>query len=106
MKTVSFHLAAERELVEALAWYRERSEIAADNFLTELKATVAKMQQWPLSAPVVDQTEAGTEIRQVRLRHFPYAVVYVNSEDQLRIIALVHLRRVPGYWTSRLVDRR
>lgn len=106
MKAVTFHSAAERELVEALAWYRERSERVADNFLTELKATAAKLQQWPLSAPVVDQTDAGTEIRQVRLRHFPYAMVYVNSDDELRVIALVHLRRVPGYWTARLVDRR
>jgi hypothetical protein len=105
VKAVTFHSAAERELVEALAWYGERSERVADGLLMEVKTAVARLQRWPLSAPVVDRTAAGTEIRQVRLTRFPYGVVYVDLEEELRVVALAHLRRVPGYWASRLIDK-
>jgi plasmid stabilization system protein ParE len=36
--------------------------------------------------------------RRFSLRRFPYNLVYQLKTDELRVIALAHQRRRPGYW--------
>lgn len=43
-------------------------------------------------------------IRRRLLRRFPYAILYQPSAEKVFVIALMHLRRRPGYWRSRLQD--
>ena len=33
---------------------------------------------------------------------FPYAVIYLEREDYLWMVALMHMKREPGYWKERL----
>jgi toxin ParE1/3/4 len=33
---------------------------------------------------------------------FPYAVIYVVRPDAIWIIAVMHVRREPGYWKERM----
>jgi hypothetical protein len=33
---------------------------------------------------------------------FPYALVYVETAEYLWIVAIMHLKRRPGYWRKRL----
>ena len=42
------------------------------------------------------------EARKARLKRFPYAVVYWIDDGALRIIAVMHLHREPGYWHGRV----
>ena len=39
--------------------------------------------------------------RRVFLRRFPHAVIYQTTATELRVIAIMHERRRPGYWLSR-----
>jgi toxin ParE1/3/4 len=39
--------------------------------------------------------------RRFPLRKFPYSIIYYVRGDELRVIALAHHRRKPGYWSSR-----
>lgn len=39
--------------------------------------------------------------RRVLMQRFPFAVYYEIAEDQIRIIAVAHQRRLPGYWKGR-----
>jgi hypothetical protein len=52
MKLVRFHPEAVAEAGEQEAWYRERSEVAAQGFLLELDAAVRAVaesaERWPL----------------------------------------------------------
>lgn len=43
-----------------------------------------------------------SDLRKVRVEEFPYAVVYRMEGRELRIIAVMHLHRRPGYWSDRL----
>jgi plasmid stabilization system protein ParE len=36
-------------------------------------------------------------------REFPYGIIYVERPTEIWIVAVVPLRRKPGYWTHRLV---
>jgi hypothetical protein len=44
------------------------------------------------------QIEPG--IRKCRLTTFPYALIFRGDQD-IDIIAVMHLRRQPGYWKDR-----
>jgi len=35
------------------------------------------------------------------LRRFPYGILYKEEESQIVIVAVMHLRRRPGYWRNR-----
>jgi len=36
------------------------------------------------------------------LARFPYALVFLVREDQVRVLAAAHAKRRPGYWLSRV----
>ena len=44
--------------------------------------------------------------RRYVMRHFPYALIYVVSGEEIRILAVAHHGRRPGYWRSRNVEPR
>lgn len=53
----------------------------------------------------LDSPELGTpgafRVRRLALRRFPYLLVYEATEASLRIVAVAHGKRKPGYWASR-----
>ena len=42
------------------------------------------------------------EIRHKLISRFPYSLLYVIEPDRIRIIAVAHQKRRPGYWSRRL----
>jgi plasmid stabilization system protein ParE len=42
------------------------------------------------------------DVRRWNLRHFPYALIFRRVDDVIEIIAVMHARREPEYWKSRL----
>lgn len=37
-----------------------------------------------------------------RVAGFPYSMAFVELENELRVIAIAHDKRKPGYWLTRL----
>jgi plasmid stabilization system protein ParE len=54
---------------------------------------------------LVANPQLGATFRGGRRRYFfnrfPYSVIYQVTGDELRIIAVAHQRRRPGYWRGR-----
>lgn len=44
---------------------------------------------------------AASNHRRFPLNGFPFALVYRVDGDLLRIVAFAHIRKRPGYWSSR-----
>lgn len=42
------------------------------------------------------------DIRRVLVHRFPYGLLYSVDGGHLYILAVMHLRRQPGYWRERL----
>jgi plasmid stabilization system protein ParE len=99
MTALNFYLhpAAVDEAEEAARWYRQRSPLAAVRFVAELNLVIDKILEAPRRWPV---GIGGT--RKVKLPFFPFVVIYVESADQIRVLAIAHGRRRPGYWRRRL----
>ena len=53
-----------------------------------------------LTNPRLGAVFRGTRRRYI-LRRFPYSVIYQLTAEELRILAIAHHRRRPGYWTHR-----
>ena len=94
---VSFSPDALAEAEAITQRYRDDgSPAAAFDFVRELQISVRLLAEHPLiGTPGIRQT------RRIALKRFPYWLVYRPQGDDLRIIAIAHQRRRPGYWSKR-----
>ena len=96
MTRVEFHPEAGRDLAEAQAWYRERSEVAAQAFALEINNALATIQDAPERWPL---TTRGA--RRFLLSEFPYSNLYYVRRTDVYVTAVAHQRRRLGYWQKR-----
>lgn len=93
---VSFHALAERELNDAAQYYeRERQGLGAA-FLAEIGRCVQAASESPEAAPLVHG-----KVRRRLCQRFPFGLLYTVVAGDLRILAVMHLRRRPAYWVTR-----
>jgi hypothetical protein len=52
--------------------------------------------------PFTEPSLRALGVRRLLVDRFPYALVFVESETEIRVLAVAHTRRRPGYWRSRL----
>jgi plasmid stabilization system protein ParE len=88
---------AEQELVEGALFYaREANAELGRAFLLEFERS-AKL--------LAEQPKLGSlwrgQIRRLPLRRFPYNVVYHLNAGAVRILAVAHQSRKPGFWRGR-----
>jgi toxin ParE1/3/4 len=95
-RALSFHKAAERELVDAAAYYDNSRPGLGRSFIDDVEHAIAQIEQYPESGYLLNRA-----VRRVLLRRFPYAVMYSASPDNLRILAIANLKRRPFYWQRR-----
>ena len=95
---VTFNELAERELNDAACFYEREQPGLGTAFLAEVRRCADAIAEHPRAGAVV----LGTVRRRLCYR-FPYALLYsVNDADgELRILAVMNLKRRPGYWVSR-----
>ena len=84
---------AQGELLEAQAWYEQRSTGLGFEFARSADAAIARALRMPFAFPQIE-----AEFRHVILRKFPYSVIYHPSESELVVVSFFHHRRKPGSW--------
>ena len=93
---VSFNPLAEQELNDAARYYELESQGLGAAFLREVERCCAL---------IVEHPEAGHAIRGAVRRwliaRFPYAILYTLTPDVVRVVAVMNLKRRPGYWVGR-----
>jgi hypothetical protein len=89
------------EVEEDRAWYRKRSESAETGFLRALDHAVDQITAAPAQWP---RYLAGTQ-RYV-FPTYPYSLVYFVEDEVIRVVAVAHDKRRPGYWRKRLRKSR
>jgi plasmid stabilization system protein ParE len=96
MLPVEFNPLAIAEAKAAWRWYKRRSAATASRFLAELDSALVRIAKSPRQWP-----SYLLETRVVRLRRFPYLVVYREGPEVVRIVAVAHGKRRPAYWKKR-----
>lgn len=95
-RPIIFHPEAEAEILQALAWYEERSRLAARAFVQELTHVVRLASRSPNSWP-----GSFGETRRVVFPRFPFDLIFRMKGEVFEIVAVAHHRRQPSYWRKR-----
>ena len=102
-KPVRLHPLAERELLDATAWYRDQREALAEELLAEIDGVLADLGERADSRPPAPDAPAHEPpVRQALLRRFRYRLVFVERAADVFVLAVAHLAQEPGYWQGRL----
>jgi toxin ParE1/3/4 len=93
---------ASTELQQAANWYEDhRTGLGAD-FLQAVDAALKLIEDWPTAGTSVRRVSPELRVRRIPIRRFPYHVVYLETSAAIRILAIAHDRRRPGYWQVRV----
>ena len=102
MKPVQYESEAADEYLAAISWYRARSRPTADRFVRRVLEAEAAIREHPPRWSRVDGVARELDVRRKMVRGFPFAMIYVELALEIRVIALAHARRRPGYWRGRV----
>jgi toxin ParE1/3/4 len=84
-------------MIEASKYYEERALGLGMSFLDSVEEAVTQVLANPEACQLI-----GDLVRQKLLKRFPYSILYVIEPECLRVMAIAHQKRRPGYWHSRL----
>jgi plasmid stabilization system protein ParE len=90
------------ELLEAAEWYRARRPGLEAEFLAEMDRVLPLIGSSPTAFPRLLHLPADLVIRRALLPRFPYAVIFMDLGEHIRVLAVAHAKRRPGYWLDRV----
>jgi plasmid stabilization system protein ParE len=90
------------ELIEAAAWYSARRPGLEMEFLAEVERELPLIESSPASFPRLLDLPRDLVVRRALLPRFPYALVFVDLGTEIRVLAVAHAKRRPGYWLDRV----
>lgn len=89
------------EIEEAFAWYEARDPKVAVRFMLAADEALVRIEEAPRAHPLAIGHVGGPPARRGQVFGFPYSIVFVDLAEELRVIAVAHHRRAPGYWRGR-----
>jgi plasmid stabilization system protein ParE len=101
MRTVRYEPEAAEELAAAVGWYEDEVPGLGASLLDEVGTVLDGLRRGASVSLRVAEVD-DPAIRRVPLSRFPYSVVHVEHRQEVRIVAIAHHKRRPGYWTHRL----
>ena len=99
---VRFEDEADTEYRLAGRWYDERREHLGIEFFDAVDATLDHIVAMPKAGELVPRASSELPVRRRAVVRFPYHVIYLETASEIRILAIAHDRRRPGYWQTRL----
>lgn len=97
MKKVRFDASARAELLHETRFYGATRAGTGIKFQESVQATLDRIRQSPA-------TGKGDEVdcRRMRIKGFPFSLVYREERDEIVIYAVRPDAKDPGYWLQRL----
>lgn len=93
----SLHPEAEDDLRDTAEFYRERAgNSLTQSFFAEFERSIDMLLHHPGLGALWRRGR-----RRYVMRHFPYALIYTVSGEEVQILAVAHHSRRPGYWRNR-----
>ena len=96
MKTVKFHPDAESEMIDAARFYEDKQPQLGKRFLQAVSQTAEKISWNPSIYRKIENSISWS-----RVAAYPFAIVFREKENHIEVLAVMHIRRQPGYWKTR-----
>lgn len=93
----SFHPEAEAEFVQAIDYYEECEAGLGYDFAVEVCSAIERIMAHPKAWPILEE-----DMRRSLVRRFPFGIIYAAIDEELFIVAVMHLHRDPDYWKQRI----
>lgn len=93
---LDFHPQVDREIEKIQLHYRKISDNLADAFKFELLEELDRIEATPRRCAI-----RRDQIRRSNLPKFPYNILFRIDQESVRILAVRHHRRKPGYGMKR-----
>jgi plasmid stabilization system protein ParE len=91
------HPEAQEDLREAAKFYREQAGVGlSQSLFAEFEHSVSLLLRYPGLGAVWRHGK-----RRIVMNRFPYSVIYTVVGEQIRVLAVAHHSRRPGYWRGR-----
>ena len=97
MKRAVFHPEASQEYLAALDYHAAISVELGVRFDTEIQRLVGEVSRDPQRF-----FRFHPPAQRILSADFAYSVIYLEQPDRVWIVAVMHAKRGPGYWISRL----
>jgi hypothetical protein len=97
-----FHPAAEAEHLECVAWFESKSAGLGASYLLEFESVMKTVCDAPHRRPI----EKSPDIRRMRMKKFPFSVLYRDHADgvQVRLLPIFVAGRTIGLGGCRCVN--
>ena len=93
MKTIGYFPEARAELGAATAVSRDP---------TEFRRVVDEALRDIASGVIAHAVVPRTPCRECVPTGVPYSIIYIETDDEIRVVAFTHHKRRRGYWKARL----
>ncbi len=100
-----FDRRANAEFDAAADWYEAQRAGLGQKFIDAVDSTMGRIASQPRLGTPVPGVDFGLGVRRQLLKKFLYAVVYLELDDEIVVVAIVHDHRKPGYWRERVRTR-
>lgn len=88
---------ADAEMHKTARYYDDNKEGLGDVFLNELERLLHSI----FDAPKLGVLISENIYRRV-MKRFPFNILYTTDDSEILIVAIMHHRRLPGYWEGRI----
>lgn len=102
MKPLVIDDGARGEYLEAIATYLAENVVVAVRFVENVEATLSRIEEQPHIWPLAPRIPEHLRVRRCMVEGFPYSVIFVELPTEIRILAVAHGKRLPGYWVRRV----
>ncbi len=99
MISVVFDPDAKAEFLAAVQYYESCQSGLGRRFKLFVHSAIQKIADTPFQYRLIH-----THFRRYLLPKFPYAILFSIEPDNIRIIAVAHTKRKPGYWLRRIPE--
>jgi plasmid stabilization system protein ParE len=94
---ISLHPEADDEFAGAVSYYSQISPELGVRFYREMERLLQDVAADPNRFRKFDPPA-----RRHFSNDFPYAIIFLDKPDCVWIVAIMHMKRQPGYWHGRL----
>ncbi|CAB1066134.1 hypothetical protein D1BOALGB6SA_10933 [Olavius sp. associated proteobacterium Delta 1] len=96
---IRFLEPAAAELYEAIVYYNIQRNGLGLEFAKEVEDTIERIKQTPEAWTTISTSKHA---RRCLTNRFPYGIIYQIRDNTILIVAVMHLKRRPQTWQSRI----
>ena len=88
---IRFHPLAEKEFGEAILWYSTKIKGLDQEYIFSIDEAIHKIEKNPDLYPFIYKS-----FQRIIVRRFPYSLFYKKEKNEIRVIAVMHMKRNPS----------